>query len=203
MACDPRRGPVGLPSRGLPGGRASPDVGLRDVESSVFCYAVNVRVSFTKISSERHRFGVRRDDGSRETQELESRSYLLHDWVHLAIEAELPIADGFYGQLASGTPLAVLNDRSRPFPNAGGLALAELLVGPMQSLYAGRLATPAYVALAAERHPGLVDEAFVERVRERLRRLEGHWRATPYGGDMTIVWPLAASAASTSESGSR
>ena len=152
----------------------------------------NVRVSFTKLSAERHRFGVLRQDGSREALELESRSYLLHDWVHLAVEAELPIADGCYGQLASGTPLGVLNDRSRPFPSSGGLALAEALVGPMQSLYTGRLAVSAYLALAAERQCERADTGFVERVRERLRRLEGHWRATPYGGDMTLAWPLAA-----------
>jgi hypothetical protein len=148
-----------------------------------------VRVSFTKLSPERHRFGVLRADGSCETLELESRSYLLHDWAHLAVEAELPVVDGFYGQLASGTPLAVLNDRSRPFPSSGGLAIAESLVGPMQSLYAGRLAVDAYLALAEERHPGLVSHAFVDRARERLRRLAGHWRATPYAGDMTLMWP--------------
>lgn len=137
-----------------------------------------MRVSFTKLSSERHRFGVLRADGSREALELESRSYLLHDWVHLAVEAELAIVDGFYGHLASGTALAALNDRSRPFPSSGGLALAEALVGPMQSLHAGRLPVGAYLALAQQKYPGRVDEAFVGRVRERLRQargaLEGH-----------------------------
>jgi hypothetical protein len=99
-------------------------------------------------------------------------------------------------------PLGVLNDRSRSFPSSGGLALAEALVGPMQSLYAGRLAVPAYLALAAE-HPGPVDEVFIERVREPLRRLEGHWKATPYAGDMQIVWPLVSVGASASSSRSR
>jgi len=157
-----------------------------------FATLLRVLVTFTKLSSERHRFGVVRADGSREALELESRSYLLHDWAHLAVEAELPIEDGFYCQLARGTALAVLNDHSRPFPSSGGLAVAEALVGPMQSLHAGRLAVPAYLALVNERHPGLVDGELVERVRERLRRLEGHWKATPYAGDMTLVWPLAA-----------
>ena len=149
-----------------------------------------MRVTFTKLSPERHRFAVLRADGSREELELESRSYLLHDWAHLAIEAELPIVDGFYGLLAEGTPLAVLNDRSRPGPVSEGLALAETLVGPMQSVHAGRLAMDAYLALAGRQQPGRVNEAFVRRVLERLRRLTGHYRATPYGRDMMIVWPL-------------
>jgi hypothetical protein len=27
------------------------------------------------------------------------------------------------------------------------------------------------------------------RIHERVRRLAGHWKATPYGGDMVLVWP--------------
>ena len=148
-----------------------------------------MQVCFTKLSAEQHRFAVLRGDGAREALVLESRSYLLHDWVHFAIEAELPIVDGFYGQLASGTPLAILNDRSSPLAAQGGLALAEALVGPMQSLYRGRLTPEAYLALAQPRLPERVDAGFVERVRERLRRLAGLWRATPYGRDMVLAWP--------------
>ena len=37
--------------------------------------------------------------------------------------------------------------------------------------------------------PAWLDEAFVERARERMRRLLGHWRATPHGSTMTVTWP--------------
>jgi hypothetical protein len=148
-----------------------------------------VQVAFTKLSAETHRFAVARDDGTREELELDSRSYLLHDWVHFAVEAELPVADGFYGQLASGTPLSVLNDRTRVLQEGSGLALVEALVGPMQSVYHGRLTEDAYLALFARRQPGRVDGAFVERVAERLRRLAGHWKSTPYGQQMVLEWP--------------
>jgi hypothetical protein len=149
-----------------------------------------MQVAFTKLSAQQHRFALIRADGSREAVVLESRSYLVHDWVHFAVEAELPIVDGFYGQLASGMPLGRLNDRSRPMLEAhGGLALAEALVGPMQSLHRGRLTREAYLALARPKLPGRVSAAFVERAQERLRRLTGFWRATPYGRDMVLGWP--------------
>src|SRR5688572_8495429 len=106
-----------------------------------------MQVCFTKLSAERHRFAVIRGDSAREVLVLESRSYLIHDWVHFAVEAELPIIDGFYGRLASGTPLAQLNDRSQPLAAQGELALAEALVGPMQSVYRGRLTPEEYLRL--------------------------------------------------------
>jgi hypothetical protein len=34
-----------------------------------------------------------------------------------------------------------------------------------------------------------VDDGFVERVRERLRRLVGRWRATRFGMTMELPWP--------------
>jgi hypothetical protein len=148
-----------------------------------------MQVAFTKLSGEQHRFAVILGDRTPETLVLESRSYLIHDWVHFAVEAELPIADGFYGQLADGTPLAHLNDRAQPLAARGGLALAEALVGPMQSLYRGRLSRKDYLSLTQSRLPERVNAAFVDRALERLRRLAGRWRATPYGRDMVLGWP--------------
>ncbi|HWO08495.1 MAG TPA: hypothetical protein VNN80_03420 [Polyangiaceae bacterium] len=148
-----------------------------------------MQVAFAKLSAERHRFTVVRADGVRDAVELTTRSYLLHDWVHFAVETELPIADGFYGRLASGTRLSVLNDRARAPAPGSGLALAEALVGPMQSVYHGRLAVDAYLALVDRQRAPEVDGAFVARVNERLRRLAGRWRATAYGREMRLEWP--------------
>jgi hypothetical protein len=43
-------------------------------------------------------------------------------------------------------------------------------------------------ALGSELADWLTEE-FVTRVKERLRRLVGHWNATPYGGSMDLEWP--------------
>lgn len=45
-----------------------------------------MRISLTKLSDARHRFSYLRADGSGETLELETRSFLIHDLVHFALE---------------------------------------------------------------------------------------------------------------------
>lgn len=151
------------------------------------CENDSARIALTKLTDDRHRLAIRRDDGSSESVELETRSLLLHDLVHWAIEAEAKIDDGFWGSLAGGTTLEALSDRTAtPTP---GLALAESLVGPMQSLWNGRLDPAIYLENVGALAPDVVDAAFVERVCERLRALTGHWRATWFGEVMEIEWP--------------
>ena len=48
-----------------------------------------MEVRFIKRSDARHDIAVIRDDGSTERAELDSRSFLNHDFAHLAVEAEL------------------------------------------------------------------------------------------------------------------
>ena len=148
-----------------------------------------VRVLFTRLSDRTHRFEVTRGDGSSENAVLETRSYLVHDLTHYAVEAEVPIEDGFYGLLDRGTPLERLNDRTQIEPLSPGLAVAESLVGPMQSLFGGRLDPALFREQCEQRFPGLVAMGFVERAVARLRRLAGHWAATPFHGAMELEWP--------------
>jgi hypothetical protein len=146
-----------------------------------------MRILLTKLTDERHRLAIERSDGTGESVELETRSLLLHDLVHYAVEAEAKIADGFWGLLARGTTLRELSGTMTDpaTPTTPGLVLAEKLVGPMQSVWNGRY-DPALYMEHARAH---VDDGFVERVRERLRRLVGRWRATRFGMTMELPWP--------------
>jgi hypothetical protein len=150
-----------------------------------------MRIELTKLTEQRHRFVVVRANGVRDEADLETRSFLLHDLVHYAVEAEADIDRGFWGSLAHGTPLAVLSDRDAPYDANTELGLAESLVGPMQSCWNGRLARADYVAVVGQMAPHIVDDAFVTRVFERLRRVTGHWKATPFHRPMTLTWPPA------------
>lgn len=150
-----------------------------------------MRISFTKLADDRHRLAIHRDDGSSDAVELETRSLLLHDLVHYAVEAEASIEDGFWGLLSQGWTLSAFSDRTMKDPPSPGLALAERLVGPMQSLWQGRFEEALYLESAPPEASGIVDADFVARVRSRLRALTGHWRATPFGGVMEIAWPAA------------
>lgn len=109
---------------------------------------------------------------------------LVHDLVHYALEAELGMHDGFWGTVAAGRSFAEL--RAVPFGDSPGLARAERLVGPLQAVFHGRLA-PAEVARMVD--GAGPSESEVQAVLERMRRLWGHWRATPFHDTLTLPWP--------------
>lgn len=145
-------------------------------------------VELQRLSNDRHRLTLRWPDGRVERAELETRSFLLHDLVHYAVEAQIPLQDGFYGTLAAGASLALLAAEVGP-EAAQGLQLAERLTGPMQSCWRGRYAVDDYAIIVEEALPHLDGLDFTARVMERLRRLEGRWKATPFGQTMVLSWP--------------
>lgn len=145
--------------------------------------ARDVRIAFTKISDDRHAVTITRADGTSETVETETRSFLHHDLAHFAIESELPIAKGYWGCVASGASLSgegVAGSDAR---------LAESLAGPIQTLFRIEAGPDAYVELLKECSSRSGSQDLAMRVHERVRQLRGHWKSTPYGGRMELIWP--------------
>ena len=60
-------------------------------------------VRFTRLTNERHRFEIVRDDNVSEARELETRSTLLHDLSHYAVEVEAGLTSSALYGLASET----------------------------------------------------------------------------------------------------
>lgn len=160
-----------------------------------------MRILLTKVSDRRHLLAIARSDGSRETAELVTREALFHDLLHYAVESTLPTQGGFWGTLASGKTMADLNDRTGESVKeyAATLYLAERIVGVMSSV----VTLPVDQAFAklrwfseAQRQepPEWCTERFVAAVCERMRRLQGKWKATPYGESMEIDWEETAPA---------
>lgn len=151
-----------------------------------------MRIALRKLNDARHRLDIVRADGRSDGSELETRSLLLHDLVHYAVEAEAPLAEGFWGLLARGVSLADLADRARPAPLSEELMLAERLVGPLQSLVQGRLSEERFLeATAGLAVPFAVDGNFAERVRARVHALTGAWKATPHAAALVLRWPAS------------
>jgi hypothetical protein len=143
----------------------------------------DVRIAFTKISDERHLVTVTRADGISERVEVETREFLRHDLAHFAIELELPIRRGYWGCVASGASLTgegVAGSDAR---------LAETLAGPIQTLFRTDAGPDAYRELLKEISATSSRQDLAARVHERVRQLRGHWKATPYGGQMELAWP--------------
>ena len=63
-----------------------------------------MRILFRKISGEQHGLTVVRPDGRRESLVCETRSVLMHDFIHYAVESAARIESGFWGLLARATP---------------------------------------------------------------------------------------------------
>jgi hypothetical protein len=156
-----------------------------------------VRILFEKISAERHRLVIERAPGTREAVECETRSYLVHDLLHYAVESEAKLRTGFWGNLAAGKTLANMNDRTGAAmkdaaPDMGAIEqIVGALHGSTKEIPAGELVAGLrrFAASVGATMPDWLTEPFVVAVQERMRRLQGHWRATPFGGVMELPWP--------------
>lgn len=143
-------------------------------------------VRFTRLNPTHHRFEALRPDGTRETRELETRSLLTHDLVHFALESEGGLTDGFYGSLARGAS----------YETEAAMEI-EYVVGPLQGLLKGEFDPATFVErFRAVREnteasmPAWLDADLIARATDRFRRLQGQWRATPFGHTMELTFEL-------------
>ena len=156
-----------------------------------------MRILLRKISDQQHELAIVRESGARESVVCETRSYLKHDLLHYAVEAEARIEGGFWGSLARGRTLAEMNDRTGMTPGGGDvgeIATVEKFVGVLSAAAKGLSTADVMsviersVAATNNAPPAWLTEPFVVAMQERLRGLLGAWKATPYGGTMTLEW---------------
>jgi hypothetical protein len=156
-----------------------------------------MQIRLTRLSNDRHRLELVRDDGTREARELETRSALLHDLVHYAVETEAGLTASFYGRLANGETYDALT--AEPPPDAEAMQTEAVVarihgvakydtwsdVDPerfVESIASG------FRALGGSPPEWLTRELIV-RVHERLRRVQGQWRATPFHQTLALEFP--------------
>jgi len=152
---------------------------------------------FTRIGPDRHRFEYRLPNGEGEALELETHSTLHHDLLHYAVETEAGLRGSFYGLLAKvgGYAELVVNGGAAL---GGEVAITEALVGALTSalnsenLDAGTFINNfnSYLEVLDARPPRWLTPALVRAVQERMRQLEGRWRATPFGEPMELTFAL-------------
>jgi len=154
-------------------------------------------IRLTRLTNERHRLEFVRDDGTSEARELETRSALLHDLVHYAVETEAGLEASFYGQLAGGKTYEALT--AEPSDDAEAMQ-TEAVVARIQGLAkndAWSRVDPGSVAesIAAgfralqSTPPTWLTADLIDRVRDRLRRVQGRWRATPFHQTLELDFP--------------
>ena len=173
-----------------------------------------MQITLRKISDLRHRLEIIRDDGSRDAVELVSRSFLVHDFLHYAVETRAELQGSFWGMLASGKSFRDVHENFAVVCPAGRAALlqseaavTEAIVGALTGVIQERNYEGAQGPVDAEAAiagltrlfeaqerplPTWLTVAFVDGVREHMRRLRGQWRAVPFGGDMVIEFGASA-----------
>lgn len=151
---------------------------------------------FTRLTPTQHRFEYRRMDGSGEAIEMKTRSLLLHDLIHYAVESEAGLRGSLYGLLAKvgGYQELTVNGGAAL---GGEVAITERIVGALQGAlndddfdemaFASAMAD--YLELYNDRPPRWLTPELLARVRERFRHLNGRWKATPFGQTMELVFP--------------
>jgi hypothetical protein len=135
-----------------------------------------------------------RDDGTRESCHLETRSCLLHDLVHFAVETEAGLADAFFGRVARGVAYESLAHSLADRQGGAELLATEQVVGPLQSAWkAGKLdphalaaQLRAYLQATGESCPSWVDGDLLARAAQRLRQLVGQWQSTRFGETLEL-----------------
>ena len=170
---------------------------LLDSSAVTPCYEKLMRILLQKLSDERHVLQIIRADGSSEQVDCETRSYLNHDLLHYAVEAEAHLEGGFWGNLAKGKTLTQMNDRTGKAMQAEApqMMAIEQVVGALAGIGKGGSAGAIFAAVhdaatsAGVAFPDWLTLELATAVQERMRGLVGHWKATPYGGSMALPWP--------------
>ena len=156
-----------------------------------------MQIRLTRLTNERHRLELVRDDGTREAHELESRSALLHDLVHYAVETEAGLNASFYGLLASGRSYESLTAEPSQDPET---MQTEAVVARIQGVAKNdawadidpeafaQLLIAGFRSIGGE-PPAWLSGDLIARVRERLRRVQGQWRATPFHHTLALEFP--------------
>src|SRR5262245_55512110 len=87
-----------------------------------------MRILLRKISDATHRLEIVRDDGSRDAVELASRSFLIHDFLHYAVETEAGLSASFWGMLAAGKTLTEVHESMAKAADRDALMRSEAAV---------------------------------------------------------------------------
>lgn len=154
-------------------------------------------IRLTRLTNDRHRFEIVRDDGTREARDMETRSILLHDLVHYAVETEAGLAASFYGRLASGATYDALmaEPTAGPEPMQTETVVARIQGIAKNDAWSGIDPASLGESIAAgfratgEEPPVWLTADLIVRVRERLRRVLGQWRATPFHETLELEFP--------------
>lgn len=96
-----------------------------------------MKIELKKITNYQCEYTLAMDDQSLERITLETKTYLVHDICHFAVEKNLGYKNGFWGMLSQGYTFSELFAKDNP--QTEELRFIEQIVGPVQSVYLGHI----------------------------------------------------------------
>ena len=154
---------------------------------------LTVRVQ--KISPTHHTLEYEREDGSSEKKEFESKSLLMHDFIHFALESEAHLKNGFFGLLDQGYSYDELSNKEpSDFPKEEGMEV-EMVVGPFTGIVKESVAVADLIHFLErifEAHgkqlPLWITRQLLERAHKRYKRVVGEWNSLEFGETLELVF---------------
>ena len=157
----------------------------------------HLTLRFTRVSPADHRFEYLRPDATGEAIVMDTKSFLFHDLLHFAVETQAGLRGSFYGLLAKVGGYEELRVAGG-MALGGEIAITERVVGALTGgladedldadAFVGRVTQ--FLDVYEERAPRWFTPQFVLAVKERMRRLQGQWKATAFGQTMELAFPL-------------
>jgi hypothetical protein len=148
-----------------------------------------LKIVLTKLTNTHHRIEFVRANGVRDGAELQTRSFLLHDLVHYGVESEAKLRRAFYGTIADGMLYSEIAANPPRNPEA---VFVERVVAMLQKCAKGDLKSYNFVGTLREfpdgRNADWFSQDFVKRALERVRRVQGQWKATPFRRAMELAF---------------
>ena len=158
-------------------------------------HQVMLTLKIKRISPTHHTLEYIREDGTGEVKSFESKSVLLHDFMHLAIEREANLEHGFFGLLDQGYTYDELNNKApSDFPKDQGMEV-EMVVGPFTGIVKGTIAPEQLMAglrnwfeADGRRLPSWASAEFFERAHERYKSILGEWNSLKFGETLETIF---------------
>ena len=142
-----------------------------------------MEIRIKKIRQNLAQYHILREDGTRETFDLDTRIYLLHDLTHFVVEKTMDLKKGFWGMLSEGYAFHQLFGKENPL--TADLRVIETIVGPVQSLAQGFIDIkdlPVYLS-----HTEIDTEAIrADEMADRILRILKDWEELEPGQELIL-----------------
>jgi hypothetical protein len=152
-------------------------------------------LKFTRISPTHHTLEYVREDGSRESAEMETKTFLEHDFLHYAIESEARISTGFFGLLGRGYNFSQLNLKSPSDFDVPESHHVERAVGVFTGMIKGNLSeedamrgVKNFYDAEGRAIPSWITADLFVRAKEKYRQIYGKWNSLPFGKTLELIF---------------